>query len=79
MVDSNLGVPWANGRADSRASRNKAGVLTRLAAADLPVPATRVVSNPASETTVGEAAAAVGWPVVIKPNSTTRGVGVAKV
>jgi ribosomal protein S6--L-glutamate ligase len=79
VVDSHLGVPWVNGRADILASRNKAGVLTRLAAADLPVPATRVVSNPASETAVGEAAAAVGWPVVIKPNSTTRGVGVAKV
>ncbi|MEZ3143563.1 RimK family alpha-L-glutamate ligase [Halobaculum sp. MBLA0143] len=79
VVDTHLGVPWVNGRDAILASRNKAGVLARLAAADVPVPDTRVVSNPASETAVTDAAAELGWPVVVKPNSTTRGVGVAKV
>ena len=79
VVDTHLGVSWVNGRDAILASRNKAGVLARLAAADVPVPDTRVVSNPADETAVADAAAELGWPVVVKPNSTTRGVGVTKV
>jgi len=78
VVDALLGVPWVNGRAAVLASRNKAGVTARLADAGLPVPATRYVSNPADESAVRAAAEAVGYPVVVKPNSATRGIGVAK-
>ena len=79
VVDTHLGVPWVNGRDAVLTSRNKAGVLTRLAAAGVPVPDTQVVSNPADETAVAAAAAEMSYPVVVKPNSTTRGTGVTKV
>jgi len=79
VVDAVLDVPWVNDREAVLTSRNKAGTLARLAAADLPVPETVVVSNPADDDAVLAAADRVGYPVVVKPNSTTRGVGVAKV
>jgi ribosomal protein S6--L-glutamate ligase len=79
VLDALLSVPWVNDRASVLASRNKAGVLASLAAADLPVPATRYVSNPVDDDAVLEAAADLSFPLVVKPNSTTRGVGVAKV
>ena len=79
VVDTHLDVPWVNGRETILASRNKAGVVTRLADAGLPVPDTRVVSNPADEDDVLAAAREIGFPLVVKPNSTTRGTGVAKV
>ncbi len=79
VVDSHLDVPWVNGRDAVLTSRNKAGVLTRLAAADVPVPNSRVVSNPADEAAVMDAAADLSFPIVVKPNSTTRGTGVTKI
>jgi ribosomal protein S6--L-glutamate ligase len=79
VVDVHYGVPWVNGRHAVLTSRNKAGVLATLARADLPVPETRLVSNPADEAAVREAAAGLSYPLVVKPNSATRGVGVAKV
>ena len=78
VVDTRLGVPWVNGRDAVLASRNKAGVLASLADAGLPVPETRLVSNPADEEAVLAAAAEIGYPLVVKPNSATRGVGIAK-
>ncbi|MFC7069690.1 ATP-grasp domain-containing protein [Halobaculum lipolyticum] len=78
VVDTHLGVPWVNGRDAVLGSRNKAGTLATLAAAGVPVPETRVVSNPVDDEAVLAAAAEVGYPVVVKPNSATRGVGVAK-
>ena len=77
-VAAALDVPWVNGREAVLRSRNKAGALARLAAADVPTPATTLVSNPLEESAVVAAADDVGYPVVVKPNSTTRGVGVAK-
>ena len=79
VIDARLGVPWVNGREAVLASRNKAGTLARLADAGLPVPETRLVSNPVDDEAVLAAADEVGYPLVVKPNSTTRGVGVAKV
>jgi ribosomal protein S6--L-glutamate ligase len=67
--------------ADSSAvlrSRNKADVLARLGQADVPVPETVVVSNPAGEAELIDAFERLDPPVVVKPNSTTRGTGVAK-
>jgi len=71
-------LPWVNGREAVLTSRNKGGVIAALGADDIPVPESVMVSNPASESTVVEAIAELSFPVVIKPNSATRGVGVAK-
>jgi ribosomal protein S6--L-glutamate ligase len=73
------GLPWVNGRDAVLTSRNKGGVLATLGAVDLPVPATTMVSSPVDEAALVDAAADLSWPVVIKPNSTTRGTGVTKV
>ncbi|WP_435180292.1 ATP-grasp domain-containing protein [Halorussus sp. AFM4] len=79
VVDALLGVPWVNDREAVLTSRNKAGVIARLERAGLPVPETVVVSNPADEADLLAAFDRFDPPVVVKPNSTTRGVGVAKV
>jgi ribosomal protein S6--L-glutamate ligase len=72
-------IPWVNGREAVVRSRNKAETYARLAGAGLSVPETRMVSNPADEAALREAVDGLGWPVVVKPNSTTRGTGVVKV
>ncbi|GAB3697585.1 ATP-grasp domain-containing protein [Halorubrum pallidum] len=79
VVDRRLGVPWVNGREAVVNSRNKAGVLAALDDAGLPTPRTTLVSNPVDESVVEAAAAPFSYPVVVKPNSATRGVGVAVV
>ncbi|WP_459194697.1 ATP-grasp domain-containing protein [Halosimplex sp. J119] len=73
-----LDVPWVNDREAILRSRNKADVITRLADAGVPVPETVMVSNPVDESAVAAAVEDFDRPVVVKPNSTTRGVGVAK-
>ena len=78
VVDGRYGIPWVNGRAAVATARNKAGTIARLARAGIPVPETRVVSNPVDDGAVAAAAADIGFPVVIKPNSATRGIGIAK-
>ncbi|MFB6154456.1 MAG: RimK family alpha-L-glutamate ligase [Haloferacaceae archaeon] len=78
-LDALLSVPWVNGREAVLTSRNKAGVYAALASAGLPVPETTLVSNPVDEDAVAAAAADVGFPLVVKPNSTTRGTGVTRV
>ena len=77
VVDRRLSVPWVNGREAVLTSRNKAGVLAALDEAGVPTPRTTVVSNPVDEAVVTEAVAPFDYPVVVKPNSATRGVGVA--
>jgi ribosomal protein S6--L-glutamate ligase len=77
VVDRRLSVPWVNGRAAVLTSRNKAGVLAALDEAGVPTPRTTVVSNPVDEAVVTDAVAPFEYPVVVKPNSATRGVGVA--
>jgi ribosomal protein S6--L-glutamate ligase len=71
-------IPWVNDRETIRTSRNKGAVVATLGAAGLPVPQTTMVANPVDEADVVDAVADFDWPVVIKPNSTTRGVGVTK-
>ncbi len=83
-ISAALDIPWVNDREAILTSRNKAGVLAALSAADVPVPETTLVSNPVDEDAVAEAAAALGASsaddsLVVKPNSTTRGTGVARV
>ena len=79
VADALLDVPWLNGRDAVLTSRNKAAVLARLERAGIPVPQSVYVSNPADESAVADAVASLDPPVVLKPNSTTRGIGVAKV
>jgi len=79
VADALLGVPWVNGREAVLRSRHKGEALARLRRAGVPIPETVVVSNPVSEADLRETWERFDPPVVVKPNSTTRGVGVAKV
>jgi ribosomal protein S6--L-glutamate ligase len=76
VADAYLAIPWVNDREAVLRSRNKAGVLARLARAGLPVPQSTLVSNPVDDAAVADALADFEYPVVVKPNSTTRGTGV---
>jgi len=78
VVDAHLDVPWVNGRDAVLRSRNKANVLSRLGQADVPVPETTLVSHQADETDLAAAFESFEAPVVVKPTSATRGVGIAK-
>lgn len=78
-LDARAPMPWVNGRDAVLTSRNKAGVIATLSRAGLPVPETRMLSNPVEESAVLDAVADLSFPLVVKPNSATRGVGVAKV
>ncbi|QGN06115.1 RimK family alpha-L-glutamate ligase [Halorhabdus sp. CBA1104] len=71
-----LDVPWINDRACVLRSRNKAGALQRLEADGLPIPKTTLVSNPVDRETLQSVFEQFDPPVVVKPNSTTRGNGV---
>ena len=73
-----LGVPWVNGREAVLRSRHKGETLARLRRAGLPVPESVVVSDPVSEADLAAAFERFDPPVVVKPNATTRGIGVAK-
>ena len=77
-ITAGLDIPWVNGREAVLTSRNKGGVLAALDAADIPVPHSVMLSNPVAESAVVDAVAELSFPVVVKPNSATRGVGVAK-
>ena len=78
VVSELLGVPWVNGRDAILRSRHKGEALARLARAALPIPETVVVSDPVDEAALAAAFERFDPPVVVKPNSVTRGVGVAK-
>ena len=78
VADALLEVPWLNGREAVLTSRNKAGVLARLERAGLPVPESVFVSNDVSDRELRAVFEQFEPPVVVKPNSTTRGAGVTK-
>jgi ribosomal protein S6--L-glutamate ligase len=73
-----LDIPWVNDRDAILRSRFKGETLARLSTAGVPVPDSVVVSDPTDESTLKAAFERLDPPVVVKPNSTTRGVGVAK-
>ncbi len=76
--DALLDINWVNGREQLLRSRFKGETLARLSAAEIPVPETVVVSNPADTEDLATAFKQFEPPVVVKPNSTTQGIGVAK-
>ena len=78
VADGLLQMPWVNGREAILRSRQKGETLARLSQAGVPTPETVVVSNPADEAILKTAFERIEGPVVVKPNSTTRGIGVAK-
>jgi ribosomal protein S6--L-glutamate ligase len=78
VADALLSVPWVNGREQVLRSRQKGETLARLSAAGVPIPETVVVSDPADESALRAAFDRFEPPVVVKPNATTRGIGVAK-
>jgi ribosomal protein S6--L-glutamate ligase len=79
VADALLGVPWVNDREAVLRSRHKGEAIARLRRAGVPTPDSVVVSNPADATALREAVERVGTPAVVKPNSATRGIGVARV
>lgn len=79
VADALFDVPWLNGCEAVVTSRNKGGVIAHLDAAGIPVPKTVMVSNPVDQEELVTAFEGFESPVVVKPNSATRGVGVAKV
>ncbi|WP_136716609.1 ATP-grasp domain-containing protein [Halorientalis salina] len=78
VADALLDVPWVNDREAILTSRNKAGVIAELSQEGISVPETVVVSNPVDQADLVDAFERFDPPVVVKPNSATRGVGVAK-
>jgi ribosomal protein S6--L-glutamate ligase len=78
VLDALLGVPWVNGRETVQRSRYKAESLARLVTADVPIPETTMISNQVGDATLTDVWETFDPPVVVKPNSTTRGTGVAK-
>lgn len=78
VLAARLDIPWLNDREAILRSRNKGGALARFDAAALPIPDTVVVSNSVDRTDLVAAYEQVGPTVVVKPNSTTRGTGVAR-
>ncbi|NUC73770.1 RimK family alpha-L-glutamate ligase [Haloterrigena sp. SYSU A558-1] len=78
VADALLEIPWLNDHETVLTSRNKAEVIARLERADLPVPESVYVSNDVGEAELTAVFERFDPPVVVKPNSTTRGVGVAK-
>ncbi|OIB55699.1 ATP-grasp domain-containing protein [Natrialba sp. SSL1] len=78
VADALLEMPWLNDREAVLTSRNKAEVIARLDRAGLPVPKSVYISNDVDEDELADVFAQFDPPVVVKPNSTTRGVGVAK-
>jgi ribosomal protein S6--L-glutamate ligase len=78
VADALLDVPWVNDREAVLTSRNKAGVYAALQRADVPVPETTLLSNPVDREAALAAFEGIDGRVVLKPNSATRGLGVAR-
>jgi ribosomal protein S6--L-glutamate ligase len=78
VASERLAIPWVNGREAILRSRHKGETLARLSRAGLPVPDTVAISDPVDEADLEAAFRRFDPPVVVKPNATTRGIGVAK-
>lgn len=76
VADALFDIPWINDREAILSSRNKAEVLARLVCEGVPVPESVHVSNPVGREDLVDVFERFDSPVVIKPNSTTRGIGI---
>ncbi len=73
-----LGVPYTgSGPAASRLAMDKSASKRRFIAHGLPTPAFQTVHVKDSRDVIAEKAAAVGYPLVVKPNAQGSSVGVA--
>ena len=79
VIDALLEVPWVNGAESVLLSRNKGRVLAILDKNGFDIPATIMISNPIGERELLDAYEKIQKPIVIKPNSATRGLGIALV
>ena len=79
VIDALLEVPWVNGAESVLLSRNKGRVLAILDKNGFDVPATIMISNPIGDGELLDAYEKIEKPIVIKPNSATRGLGIARV
>jgi ribosomal protein S6--L-glutamate ligase len=78
VVDALLDVPWVNNRESILRSRHKAEAIARLRQVGVPTPKTVMVSSPVEEAELRAVFERFDPPVVVKPNSTTRGTGITK-
>jgi ribosomal protein S6--L-glutamate ligase len=78
VADAMLDVPWVNDREAILRSRNKAGALARFDDAGIDTLDSVYLSNPVDQSELRATFERFDPPVVVKPNSTTRGVGIAK-
>jgi len=78
VTDALLDVPWVNDREAILRSRHKGETLARLGTSGLPTLESIVVSNSVTESALRDVFDQFEPPVVVKPNSTTRGIGIAK-
>jgi ribosomal protein S6--L-glutamate ligase len=76
VLDALIDLPWVNDRAAVLTSRNKAGVLAALGRENIPVPETVLCADPMNESILVDVFERFEPPVVIKPNSATRGIGI---
>ena len=79
VVDVLLDVPWVNDRETVLRSRHKAEAIARLKRTGVATPRTVMVSSPVEEEELRAVFECFDPPVVVKPNSTTRGTGITKV
>ncbi len=78
VIDAFTSLRWVNDREAILTSRNKAGVIATLDTHGISVPETIAVSNPVDSSTLESVFEEFSPPVVIKPNSATRGLGITK-
>lgn len=75
VLDALTDIAWINDAGDLLTTRNKARTAALLRHAGIPVPETRLLSNPVSDEEVCAAFDEVGTPAVVKPNSASSGRG----
>ncbi len=72
-------LQWVNSRANILTTRNKAGSLTKLSMAGVEIPPTIHLSSPIEWPELRSAFHRLEPPVVIKPNTATKGIGIVRV
>ncbi|MFB6284914.1 MAG: RimK family alpha-L-glutamate ligase [Halobacteria archaeon] len=79
IVDALTDIAWVNGQTEVLTCKNKARCTAKLTREDIDVPDTLFVSNPTDRSDVIDSVEeSFEGPVVVKPNSSTRGRGAIK-